>query len=233
MATLQCLQRTIRLTATSALVLFFGCAAAPDQNAHPPCADPLDAKVKNSCIVTPGTLWRGAKPDTVAAAALIEKGARTIVNLEWAHDDRRSFETAKLSDPATHAVQYFRLPDWEAWVVLTRAKVDDHVAHFIAITRSQPKPIFVHCRSGQNRTGVMVAAYRVFNGASIDDAIAEMRRYGGIWFKYDADYIRSLTPQRRTELEVKINRWISKLHPDAEIRCTNTRCASASNRVPE
>jgi protein tyrosine phosphatase len=40
---------------------------------------------------------------------------------------------------------------------------------------TQPKPVFVHCRSGRNRTGVMIAAYRVFNGMSNEDAIADCK----------------------------------------------------------
>jgi len=42
----------------------------------------------------------------------------------------------------------------------------------------------------------MVAAYRVIvEGLSRDAAIAEMRRYQGIWFKADSAYIRSLSSE--------------------------------------
>ena len=40
-------------------------------------------------------------------------------------------------------------------------------------------------------------AYRVFNGTSVEDAIAEMKHYDGEWFRWDAEYIKGLTPQRR------------------------------------
>ena len=46
------------------------------------CATPLDARIENSCIVDAGTLWRGAKPSKAAATALVERGVKTVVNLE-------------------------------------------------------------------------------------------------------------------------------------------------------
>lgn len=213
--------------AFACLAFLAGCATTPDQGALAPCATPLDPRIENSCVVTSQVLWRGARPDTVGAAALVERGVRTVVNLEWLNDDRKAFDEARVPGDQRYDVQYYRVPDWEPLVVLAPRKLDDHVAHFLALTRTQPKPIFVHCRSGQNRTGVMVAAYRVFDGADIDDAIAEMERYGGAWFKYDAEYIRSLTPQRRVELERRIADWIPKLRRDARILCSNSTCTAA------
>jgi len=176
--------------------------------------------------VTAQTLWRGARPDADAAAALVEIGVKTVVNLEWLLDDRKSFEAASVAADKIYDVQYFRVSDWEPLVVIAPGILDNHVVHFIAITRTQPKPIFVHCRSGQNRTGVMVAAYRVFNGADIEETIAEMGAYGGIWFKHDAEYIRTLTVQRRAQLEGRIEEWIPKLRRDARILCSNTKCTA-------
>ena len=75
----------------------------------------------------------------------------------------------------------------------------------------------------------MVAAFRVFNGTSIDDAIADMKGYGGIWFEQDAAYVRSLTPQRRGELEAQISAWIPRLRRDATLLCANGKCTVASN----
>jgi protein tyrosine/serine phosphatase len=162
-------------------------------------------------------------------SSLIDLGVQTVINLEWLHDDRETFDRAKVSNESRLEVQYFRIPDWEPFVVLAPQKVDDHVVRFMAITRTQPKPIFVHCRSGKNRTGVMVAAYRVFNGASIEEAIAEMKRYGGEWFKYDADYIRTLTPQRLELLEKRIVELSPKLQPTSQVVCANGACNAVSN----
>ncbi len=209
--------------------LLMACAQAPIATTAVVCAAPLDAKVPNSCIVTAQTLWRGARPDKVAAEALLRLGAKTVVNLELLHDDRAAFQDAEAPQGGHREIGYFRVRDWEPLTMLAPTIVDEHVAHFLAITRTQPTPIYVHCRSGQNRTGVMVAAYRVFNGTSIDDAIDEMKRYGGFWFDHDAAYIRRLTPQRRSDLEAQISAWIPRLRREATVICANGKCGVSAD----
>jgi protein-tyrosine phosphatase len=188
------------------------------------CKRPLDPKVANSCVVSEQTLWRGARPGPEAAAALVELGIKTVVSLELLQDDRKAFEAAAINSRDSVEIQYFQIRDWEPLVLLAPNKVDDHVAHFLAITRTQPKPIFVHCRSGQNRTGIMVAAYNVFDGADIEETILEMKKYGGLWSKSDADYIRTLTPQRRAAIEKRVVDWMPRVKRSAKIACASGKC---------
>jgi protein tyrosine phosphatase len=170
-------------------------------------------------------LWRGAKPDAVAAAELVNRGVRTVVNLELAHDDRDAFRDARPSVSQPLGIDYFRIREWEPNVVLAPGLLDRHVAEFIAITRSQPKPIYVHCRSGQNRTGVMVAAYRVLEESQpIDSAIAEMAGYQGIWFSQDVEYIRQLVDERAARLRAMAAERTEKLRAEAHLICTSTGC---------
>lgn len=220
----------VRIARIACLAVLASCASAPSQGASGSCVTPLDPSIPNSCVVTEGALWRGGRPDAAGAAALVRGGVRTVVNLEMLLDDRETFDRAQVSVDGTHEIHYFRLRDWEPNVALAPRKLDDHVAHFIAIIRTQPKPIFVHCRSGQNRTGVMIAAYRVFNGGDIEEAVAEMGRYGGIWFSSDAEYIRGLTPQRRAELEKRVAESVRRLRRDARILCVNTACKAVRSR---
>jgi protein tyrosine phosphatase (PTP) superfamily phosphohydrolase (DUF442 family) len=176
-------------------------------------------------VVTPNVLWRGSRPDKGDAAWLIQKGVRTIVNLELLLDDKPAFSRAVVEVTKNHEVGYFRIHDWEPLPILAPAVVDDHVAHFLAIVSQQPKPIYVHCRSGVNRTGLMVAAYRVLiEGARNVDAIEEMRLYQGLWFKADEEYIRGLSPKRCEDIRDKVMRWIPKLKKDAQIVCANGIC---------
>lgn len=203
--------------------LLVGCATAsiPIELS---CKSPLDSKVANSCVVSEQVLWRGARPGPEAAAALVELGVKTVVSLELLQDDRNAFETAVISSRDAREIQYFQVRDWEPLVVVAPGKVDDHVAHFLAIARTQPKPIFIHCRSGQNRTGIMVAAYKVFDGADIEDTVLEMEKYGGFWSKSDADYIRGLTPQRRAAIEKRVADWMPRLRRSARIVCAGGKC---------
>ena len=199
---------------------FSSMAAAPSG-----CANDLGSPIPNFCVVTPDVLWRGAKPAQDGAAWLMQRGVRTIVNLELLHDDRRVFGEARPASAARHEAGYFRISDWEPNAVIAPALLDRHVAHFLAVVDKQPKPVYVHCRSGQNRTGVMVAAYRVIvEGLSRDAAIAEMRRYQGIWFKADSAYIRSLSSERRDEIRRRAAALRPKLERDSRIVCENGKC---------
>ena len=195
------------------------------------CSSPLDLRVSNSCIVNQKRLWRGAQPDQRAASALIEIGVKTVVNLELLHDDLSAFESAEIKAGESQQVQYFRVREWEPLVVLAPSVVDGHVAHFLAITDTQPAPLYVHCRSGKNRTGVMVAAYRIYHGASIDAAISEMQKYQGVWSSQDAAYLRTLTPQHMIEIKRQISEWIPKLKRTATIVCAEGKCSASEQKI--
>jgi len=217
----------VRYTRSSAFlfVLLTGFPSSSMPAAPAACADHLGSPIPNFCVVMPNVLWRGAKPAQDGAAWLIDRGVRTIVNLELMHDDRQVFREARPAGAGRHEAGYFRIADWEPNAVLAPALLDDHLAHFLAVVDDQPRPVYVHCRSGQNRTGVMVAAYRVIvEGASVDEAIEEMGRYRGIWFNADSRYIRSLSPERREEIRRKAAAWRPRLERDSRIICENGKC---------
>jgi hypothetical protein len=156
----------------------------------------------------------------------MRQGVRTVVNLELILDDKTAFGNATEPDDSLFEGGYFRIHDWEPLPLLAPLIVDDHVAHFLAIFSQQPKPVYVHCYAGVNRTGVMIAAFRVLiEGVGVEDAIEEMGRYKGVWFKADANYIRGLTPARREEIRHKVTEWLPKVKQDANIVCSHGICA--------
>lgn len=187
----------------------------------------LTPSIINSCVVTPNSLWRGGKVDAAGAQALVGLGVKTVVNLELLHDDMDEFCTARSEHPAQ--VGYYRIQEWEPFVVIAPQRLDEHLAEFIAIARTQPKPLYVHCRSGQNRTGVMVAAYRVLiENSDIEAAVAEMGQFQGVWFKLYADYIRSLTGERRTSIERMAQQFESTTQREASFLLTATACSNSA-----
>jgi hypothetical protein len=222
------LRNPLRISTLIAVVSagMFGCTTPeplPDA-----CPTPLSPALANSCEVTKGILWRGAKPDAGGAAALLSRQVSTVVNLELMHDDRDAFRDARPQAPFSSNVEYFRIRDWEPNVITAPNLLDSHVSNFIAIVKTQPKPIYVHCRSGQNRTGVMVAAYRVLvEGASIDSAIAEMQKYQGIWFKQDAEYVRGLVGERRAKIESQVEARARQIRREARLECSASGCKEA------
>ncbi|MBU0916726.1 MULTISPECIES: fused DSP-PTPase phosphatase/NAD kinase-like protein [Aquabacterium] len=183
----------------------------------------MTTDVVNACIVSPGVLWRGGKPDEQGASALLSKGVGTVVNLEMLHSDKGSFQQATVA--SSRQVDYFEVPEWEPNVIIAPGWVDDSVAEFIAIVRTQPRPVYVHCRSGQNRTGVMVAAYRIIEeGLSVEAAIDEMGRYNGFWFKQDAKYLREMAAGRLAQIKALADRKQHMLQRAARFDCGDKGC---------
>lgn len=127
-------------------------------------------------------LWRGAKPDAAGYQWLEAQGCKTIINLEFEE-----------SDDAAPGIVEIHLPDWEPLPRFAPVIEDEHIHAFLAALRDAPKPVFVHCHSGQNRTGVAIAAYRLIDkGEDVDAVIADMKSFGGIWADSDVGYVQSL-----------------------------------------
>jgi protein tyrosine phosphatase (PTP) superfamily phosphohydrolase (DUF442 family) len=213
------------------VLLMCGFASAAPQTAAVACPNNLGSPIQNFCVATPDVLWRGARPDKDGVAWLIQNGVRTIVNLELIHDDKSSFDHVIIADDKKLQVGYFRIRDWEPLPILSASAVDDHVAHFLAIISQQPKPVYVHCRSGMNRTGVMVAAYRVLiEGMNEETAIKEMGSYQGQWFKTDTKYIRGLS-RRRDKIMNQVKEWAPELKSDAQIICEKGTCVISEQKA--
>lgn len=203
-----------------------GCASssikAPDS-----CKSTLDSPIDRFCQVTQDVLWRGAKPDKVGAAWLIENEVRTIVNLELLHDDLAVIGQAHIKTAKTSKIGYFRVKDWEPLPVLAPSVEDEHVVHFLAIASQQVnQPVYVHCRSGQNRTGIMVAAFRIIiEGRQDTEAvIEEMRAYQGLFSDVDAKYLQGLALRHSAILQ-KVKEKIPRLEKPTQIICQEGKCA--------
>jgi protein tyrosine phosphatase (PTP) superfamily phosphohydrolase (DUF442 family) len=205
-----------------ALVATFLCTLSLAQTPAT-CEDKANSPITNFCIASKSILWRGAKPDVAGAKWLIENGVASIVNLELLHDDLAILRSIETSTAAK--VEYYKLRDWEPLVVLKPSKTDTTVAKFIAIATNAPKPLYVHCRSGQNRTGVMVAAYRIIaEGVSVENAIEEMKSYEGIWAKQDAQYLQTMTPEKIARIKQAAQTFTVQTKPNAVVKCAQGTC---------
>jgi tyrosine-protein phosphatase SIW14 len=79
---------------------------------------------------------------------------------------------------------------------------NEQVAQFLAIFRNNPQEkVFVHCRYGDDRTGVFVATYRMaFEKLPPDQALKEMYYFGfnGAWHPSMATFVRDFPSRLNT-----------------------------------
>jgi len=111
-------------------------------------------------------LYRGAQPTAEGIKQLQAMGIKTIINLRSSDTDRDILDSEDLT--------YERIP-----MVAWRARDDDVVRFLQIVTDESRLPAFVHCQRGADRTGLMVAVYRiVVQGWAKEQAIAEMTQGG-------------------------------------------------------
>ena len=125
-------------------------------------------------------LYRGAQPTAEGFRELRRMGIRTVISLRALHSDRADLEGTGL--------RYVRI-SCNAW-----HPEDEDVLKFLKLMRDPANhPVFVHCQHGADRTGMMVAVYRIVEqGWTIDEAMAELPRFGfhPIWTQIRAYLVR-------------------------------------------
>jgi len=116
------------------------------------------------------TLYRGAQPTKDGFASLSKLGINIVVDLRGSTGEREV--VTKLG------MKYVPLP-WHCF-----NPKDEQFAKFLTLVRENPgQKIFVHCRLGDDRTGMEIAAYRMAEqGWTAQDARKEMVAFGANWF---------------------------------------------------
>jgi protein-tyrosine phosphatase len=128
----------------------------------------LKAKgIANFGQVTPN-LYRGAEPNEEGIAALKKMGVDVVVDLRGGRSTKEETAVTELGMQYVSIPSHCPFPKDEPW------------ARFLEVIReNQGKKIFVHCRLGDDRTGMAVAAYRMAEeGWSADEAMKEMKAFG-------------------------------------------------------
>jgi protein tyrosine/serine phosphatase len=118
--------------------------------------------------VAPG-LYRGAQPTAEGMRRLEAMGVRTVLSLRAFHEDESLLPETKLAHPR------IRFNTWHP--------EDEDVVRFLRIVTDPARaPVFVHCQHGSDRTGTMIAIYRIaLQRWEKDEAIREMTE-GGFGF---------------------------------------------------
>lgn len=146
-------------------------------------------------------LYRGAQPQGEGMRALAAQGIKTVVNLRGEDEGTRAEE----KQASAAGLRYFNVP----MQGLSRPK-DEQVERVLAIIDdSQNWPVFVHCNHGKDRTGTIIACYRIsHDGWTAEQAKAEAKHYGMSWVQfgmkdYIKDYYEKHAGQRQARVSLK------------------------------
>lgn len=145
--------------AGTVLSLTFAAGERPANWAIPP-ETPIEG-LPNFFQVSP-TLYRGAQPSNEGMRRLEQMGIKTVVSLRAFHNDDSLYPTTSIK------TERIRFKTWHP--------EDEDIVRFLKIATDPSKaPVFVHCEYGSDRTGTMVAIYRIaVQGWTKDEAIREM-----------------------------------------------------------
>jgi uncharacterized protein (TIGR01244 family) len=146
--------------------------------------------IENFAVVHDGpgnAIYRGAQPSAKGIETLKSRGVRTVIDLrdDARPDARKNAESAGLV--------YIHIP--------TNAAVTEPVKirAFLDAMATAPRPVFVHCLRGRDRTGLEIAVWRVVaEGWTREAALRELYAHGYNWglFPGIARYVKTFDPSR-------------------------------------
>jgi protein tyrosine/serine phosphatase len=137
--------------------------------AQPPEGQRAPRGIANFGQVSP-TLFRGGQPSAEGYRELKQMGVELVVSFRHEKGEN-SLERREVE---AQGMRFVSLP-WHAWDV----PADEDVRRFLGLITTSPNTkVFVHCQQGRDRTGTMVALYRV----AVDhwcpgSAVTEMKAY--------------------------------------------------------
>jgi protein tyrosine/serine phosphatase len=167
--------------------LLGGCATAPTSDSYSDQAGVQRvAPIENFHSVDQvgsKAMYRGAQPAADQWSFLKARGVKTVLKLNEYAGFNSSTEQEQLAARANgiRLVEVFMPPeDFPHNVNPFAAPTDAQLAEALAVMENPENwPLYVHCSHGRDRTGLLVALYRIRkNNYCKDKAFAEMKSYG-------------------------------------------------------
>lgn len=160
------------LVSGTVLALLTSISAQSSQDNTPPTQHSMGSRkhyvgLSNFGEVTP-SLYRGGQPGADGLKALRKMGVSIVVDMRGSRSPHEQRAVEQLG------MEYVSIP-WHC-----PFPSDAAFAKFLTVIEQNPsKKIFVHCRLGNDRTGMAIASYRMAEqGWSAEEAMKEMEFFG-------------------------------------------------------
>ena len=143
-------------------------------------------------------LYRGGQPADAGWSSLAKLGVKTVIDLRPGSEHSIANE-ARAVEAA--GMVYVSQP-----LAGLSAPSDEEISKILALLDSSAQwPIFVHCRRGADRTGTVIACYRIAHDQMAnEEALREARSYG------------------MSRLEVGMKHFIQNFHVDSSAAADGT-----------
>jgi protein tyrosine/serine phosphatase len=115
-------------------------------------------------------IYRGGDPTAVGLTELGAMGVKVDVDLR----ETSAATKVEKGEAKKLGIKYVNIP-----MRPLSAPTDDEVQRAVALLEQTSGPVFVHCRRGKDRTGTVIACYRIQHDHwSNREALAEARKHG-------------------------------------------------------
>ena len=172
------------------MAVFIAAPAVTQQPAPGTPAEKLTLDGVGNFARVDGFLYRGAQPKPFAYEELKAAGVTTVVDFR----DEKDEIAAERSKVESLGMQFISVP-WKG----TGQPAHEQIVSFLDLMRdTHGKKVFVHCRRGADRTGLMVALYRItFDHWDANQAVTEMKEfhYASFLLPHLARFVREYPSQ--------------------------------------
>lgn len=124
-------------------------------------------KVANSSIPNlyqlNDSIYRSAQPSRKSITYLSSTGIKSVLNLRTIHSDEALLHSSIIKN---YSVK-----------MAANDFTDAEIIQSLLVIKNSPKPLLIHCRYGSDRTGVVIAMYRIiFENWTKERALAELEK---------------------------------------------------------
>jgi tyrosine-protein phosphatase SIW14 len=147
------------------------------------------------------SLFRGAQPRMEGMQELKKLGVTTIVDLRGEDPSKLEWEKKQAE---TLGMRFVSIPV-SGWGPPSNQQIAEFLELFRADAKGAKNKVYVHCRFGEDRTGVFVATYRMaYEGWPPEQAMNEMYAFGfnGFWHPSMKTFIRDFPARLKMSPEL-------------------------------